>query len=138
MFTWKVVMLLLPKKWHKMIWVSNRDSPFSTLLPIGHMTDESVIRPTCNIPTLLYIRIKSDVIHIVMWVAFPSSFEVNWTSHISKGFSLLEGWRSPPPTSQKFAHYLHLKIPPSRFSLPKFYPPAIKGHNNWVITIFML
>ena len=49
MFTLKLVILVLPKKWLKMIWdkqlcTSNRgDGPFSTLLHIGHTTDGSVI-----------------------------------------------------------------------------------------------
>lgn len=39
--TLNLVLLLLPKKWHKMIWVNNRDCPFSNLLRVGHITSGS-------------------------------------------------------------------------------------------------
>ena len=39
MFTWKMVILLLSKKWHEMTWDIG---PFSILLHIGNTTGESV------------------------------------------------------------------------------------------------
>ena len=40
------------------------------------------------------------------------------------GFSLLGGIGGSPPTSRKFAHYLHLEtLPPVDLPSPNFYPP---------------
>ena len=58
MFTRKVVILLLPKKWHKMV-INNRDDPLSTPFHIAHTTNGSVIRRMrCNVPFLLQVDTK--------------------------------------------------------------------------------
>ena len=41
MFTWKVVILLLPKSGTNWFGINNRDGPFTALLHIGHITGES-------------------------------------------------------------------------------------------------
>ena len=63
MFTWKVIIFLLSKNGTKSFGINNRDDPFSTLL-----TGESVMWPMCNIPTLLDVDIKAEVI---LWSGWP-------------------------------------------------------------------
>lgn len=63
MFTWKVIIFLLSKSGTKPFGINNRDDSFSTLL-----TGESVIWPMCNIPTLLDVDVKAEVI---LWCELP-------------------------------------------------------------------
>ena len=79
MFTWKLVILLLSKKWYKMI--NNHDG-----LHIGHITGGSVIWSMCNIPTLLHIDIKREVILWCGWL---------YLAH-SKLIKLCKCWQSLP------------------------------------------
>ena len=107
--TWKVVYYYYLKNDTKWFGINNFDGPFFTLLCIGHMTAGSVIRRICNIPTLLHNVKKTG--HFVMWVAFSSSFEVNWTSHMLVGFSLLIGMGAIPPLVKKLCHNTKNSIP---------------------------
>ena len=62
MFTWKVVILLLPKKGTKWFGINNCDGLFFSTLHIGHITGGSVLWLMCNIPTLFHKATKSEVI----------------------------------------------------------------------------
>ena len=67
MFTWKVVILLLPKKGTKWFGINNCDGQFSNALHIGHITGGSVLWLMCTIPTLLHIATKTEVMLSCRW-----------------------------------------------------------------------